>query len=86
MKEQKGAAADAAHAKDKPRVSFVLPTRDDAPGFEQVIVRMPPAGKAALRRLAKEAGMSLSAFCRAVLLSVVEQAGAQAADGKPAQD
>ena len=33
-----------------------------------MIVRMLPADKAELRRLADEAGISLSAYCRVVLL------------------
>ncbi|MCR5259485.1 MAG: hypothetical protein K6E40_15165 [Desulfovibrio sp.] len=64
---------------ETPLVSFALPTKNDtARRLEQLIVRMPPEGKAALARLAKAAGMPLSAYCRTILLNVVKQAGAQA--------
>ncbi len=67
---------------ETPLVSFALPTKNDtAHRLEQLIVRMPPEGKAALARLAKAAGMPLSAYCRTILLNVVKQAGAQATDG-----
>ncbi len=57
-----------------PVVSFALPKKTDEPRLESVIVRMLPADKATLRRLAEEAGMSLSAYCRVVLLKVIRQA------------
>ncbi len=58
-----------------PVVSVPLPRREERRRLETILVRLPHEDKAAVRRLAAEAGLSLSAWCCAVIQSVVRQAG-----------
>ncbi len=51
-----------------------LPRRVERPERKTVLVRMEPDEKAGLQRLAKEGGLSLSAFCAEILRSVLRQA------------
>ncbi len=58
-----------------PVFSVPLPVRGEEEGrLEGILVRMPRRDKEAVRRMAEAAGMSLSAWCRAVIQSVIRQA------------
>ena len=60
-----------------PVVSVALPVRGEQGRLETILVRLPHKDKAAVKRMADAAGLSLSAWCRAVIQSVVKQAGEQ---------
>ncbi len=57
-----------------PVVSVSLPVRGEHERFETILVRLSRRDKDAVRRMAGDAGLSLSAWCRAVIESVVRQA------------
>ncbi len=57
-----------------PVVSVPLPKRTERRRLEGILVRMPSKDKDAVKRLADAAGLSLSAWCCAVIQSVVRQA------------
>ena len=57
-----------------PVVSVALPVRGEHERFETILVRLSRRDKDAVRRMAGDAGLSLSAWCRAVNESVVRQA------------
>ena len=58
-----------------PVVSVPLPKRNERRRLVEVLVRMPLEDKEAVQRLADAAGLSISAWCRAVIQSVIRQAG-----------
>ena len=57
-----------------PVFSVPLPTRTERRRLEEILVRMPHEDKMAVKRLADAAGLSISAWCRAVIQSVLRQA------------
>ncbi len=64
------------HQQTTPVFSVPLPVRGEDEGrLEGILVRLPRRDKEAVRCMAKAAGMSLSAGWRAVIQSVVHQAG-----------
>ncbi len=59
------------------QVSFILPKKGVRRRLEPVLVRVQPEDKIALQTLAREADLSLSAYCGLILHDVVKQASRQ---------
>ncbi len=72
--QQSSQAPETPQAPQAPVFSVPLPTRTERRRLEEILVRMPHEDKEAVKRLAAEAGMSLSAWCCAVIQSVLRQA------------